>query len=346
MSKVIILGDTHFGARGSNQLTEHWQRRFYEDVFWPYVEENNIKKIIQTGDYFDNRQAINLRSLAFQQEVFVDKAAELGVEVMGIVGNHDIPLRHSLKNSSPVQIVNRNEHCHFTDVIQDIQIGDRTITLMPWICKENYEECKARIKQGGDIIVGHYEIEGFVMHAGCVSKEGINMSDFKGWNRVISGHYHTQSQKGNIQYVGTPYQMSWNDATSKHGFWVLDTFDDTMDFVENKLRYFNRLVWNDGCEQNIEGLDKTYVKITIKKKTDFESFEKFIDRVNFQTPHEVKIIESFEEFNQENVSVMIQGLTTEDLISEYVEDVATDTNKESVKKILLTILDEANNLEE
>ena len=74
-------------------------------MFWLYIEDKGITTIIQTGDYFDNRKWINLQTMSFQKRIFVDKAASLGVNVHGIIGNHDIPLRYSLQMNSPQQIL-------------------------------------------------------------------------------------------------------------------------------------------------------------------------------------------------------------------------------------------------
>ena len=96
----------------------------------------------------------------------------------------------------------------------------------------------------------------------------------------------------------------------------------------------------------LEKLKDSYVKINIKKKTQFEEFERFLDRVNFQVPFEVKILESFEEYNQENVKDIIELSSTTDLIGEYIEDVATDNNKESIKKLMIEIYEDAMSIEE
>ena len=344
--RIAIVGDTHFGARNSNQVVEHWQRRFYEEIFWPYIEENGITEIIQTGDFFDNRKWINLQTMAFQKEVFVKRSQELECNVHVIVGNHDIPYRHSLKNSSVEQILSSEDNFSVYTEPTKVEFADRSITMMPWICRENIDESQEVLRAGGDVILGHFEITGFVMHPGAVSKDGISMSDFSGWHKVLSGHYHTQSDKGNIHYVGTPYQMSWSDATTKHGFWIFDTDDDTMTFIENPYRYFNRFIWEDGCQANLSNLEKSYVKIAVKKKTDFESFEKFIDKVNFGNPFEVKIIEQFEEWSEENVKELLTVSTTEELITEYVDDVATSNNKKAITEVLLSIYEEALNVEE
>lgn len=344
--KIAVIGDVHFGARNSNTVVESWQRRFYEEIFWPYMDEHGIKTIIQTGDYFDNRKWLNIQSLAFQKEVFVKPAQEREVSTYVIVGNHDIPLRHSLANSSVEQILGNEEYfCVLTKPHTEM-FEDKAITFMPWICKENEEEATKVINKGGDIIVGHFDIQGALMYPGAFSDEGLQSADFSKWNDVWSGHYHAQSHNGNIRYVGTPYQMMWNDSSTRHGFWIYDTADGSMTFVENYLRYFHRLTWDDGLDTVFPTeLKNSYVKITVKKKTDFEKFEKFIDQVNFLSPFEVKITESFEEFNAENVDDLIEVHSTQDLIAEYVDDVAS-TNTEAIKQLMLKIYEEAQQVEE
>lgn len=343
--KIAIIGDTHFGARNSNQIVEHWQRRFYEEHFWPKMDEMGIKTIIQTGDYFDNRKWINLQTMAFQKEVFVKQAQRRNISTFVIIGNHDIPLRHSLMNSSVEQILGQEDLFHVITKPHTEDFDGRKVTLMPWICRDNEEELLSVLRKGGDIALGHFEITGFVMHPGAIAQEGLSMSDFKGWNKVWSGHYHTQSENGNVHYVGTPYQMSWNDSTTKHGFWVYDTTDDSMTFFENPFRYFHRFVWENGSHRPDVSLNKSYVKINVKRKDNFEEFEKFIDWVNFGNPFEVKITESFEEYSADNVSDLIELHSTEELISEYVDDV-TANNKQDIKNLLLEIYNEALTIEE
>lgn len=343
--KIAFIGDLHFGARNSNQVIQRHQKNFLENCFWPYIEEHNIKTVIQTGDYFDNRKWINLQTMSFQKMYFVDFAERLGVTVHGIIGNHDIPLRHSLAMNSPQQILTQS-HMNFYDKPKTINFDGIDITFIPWVCKENYEEVTEVIRKGGDLLVGHLETQGAVLLPGRLSDEGYLPADFKNWTEVISGHYHTQNKIANIHYIGLPYQLMWNDTASKQGFWVLDTTDRSWEFVENKGRFFHRLTWNDGCDYDMELLNDSYVKVNIKKKTSFEEFERFLDRVNFQEPYEVKVVESFEEFNQENVDDIIKLSSTTELIGEYIDDVATDNNKESIKKLMIEIYEDAMSVEE
>ena len=160
--KIAFLGDTHFSCRNSNQVIQRWQQKFFEKCFWPYIEEHGITTIIQTGDYFDNRKWINLQTMSFQKQVFVDRAKELDVTVHGIIGNHDIPLRHSLEMNSPQQIL-IEDHINYYSKPKVLTFDGINITLIPWICKENVDNINKVIKRGGDILVGHLETQGAML---------------------------------------------------------------------------------------------------------------------------------------------------------------------------------------
>ena len=60
----------------------------------------------------------------------------------------------------------------------------------------------------------------------------------------------------------------------------------------------------------------------------------------------MKIIESFEEYNSDNVGEMIELADTSDLIAEYIDDVATDNNKEQITRLMLSIYEEAKSIDD
>lgn len=346
MTKVVILGDLHVGSRNANKTVEHWQQRFFDELLFPYLKETGIKRVIQLGDIYDNRRFLPINAVSWFDKKVIKTFFELDIQMDAIIGNHDVFYKHTNYPNSPELMLGHYEHINIYTKPSNIEIDDVTFTLIPWMCRENYDECLSAVRQGGDICVGHFDIQGFVMHPGAISKDGLHLSDFQGWNTVWSGHYHTQSQNQNVHYLGTPYQMNWSDANAKQGFWVFDTTDRSLEFVENKLNYFHRFYWNDGCDADVSKVKDGYVKVNVQKKTDFESFENFIDKINFNSPYELKVIESYEEFSQENVQDLINLASTEELIEEYIDEVATNSSKESVKQMMLEIYHEAMALEE
>jgi DNA repair exonuclease SbcCD nuclease subunit len=51
----------------------------------------------------------------------------------------------------------------------------------------------------------------------------VPLVSFLKFELVMSGHFHTKSQKGNITYLGNTYQMYWNDYADQRGFHIFDT---------------------------------------------------------------------------------------------------------------------------
>ena len=69
--KIAILNDTHCGVRGDMVEMSKYQGRFYNEIFFPYLDEPNIKKIIHLGDYFDRRKYINFASMKANIKHFI-----------------------------------------------------------------------------------------------------------------------------------------------------------------------------------------------------------------------------------------------------------------------------------
>ena len=59
--KIALLNDTHFGARNDSNIFDEYFYKFYDNVFFPYLKENNIKTLIHLGDIVDRRKYINYR---------------------------------------------------------------------------------------------------------------------------------------------------------------------------------------------------------------------------------------------------------------------------------------------
>ena len=70
--KVAIITDQHFGARKSSKILHDYYGRFYQDVFFPYLEKNKIDTIVDMGDTFDNRRNIDIATLEWTKKHFYD----------------------------------------------------------------------------------------------------------------------------------------------------------------------------------------------------------------------------------------------------------------------------------
>ena len=99
--KIAIITDTHFGARNDNMNFNEYFFKFYEEQFFPYLKEHNIKHCIHMGDIMDRRKFLSYRIAKDFRERFIERFAELGVELHVMVGNHDT----YFKNTNEVNAV-------------------------------------------------------------------------------------------------------------------------------------------------------------------------------------------------------------------------------------------------
>ena len=71
--KIALLNDTHFGARNDSPAFLDYFMRFYNEIFFPYCKENNIKTLIHLGDVVDRRKFINHQTASIFRKEFFDR---------------------------------------------------------------------------------------------------------------------------------------------------------------------------------------------------------------------------------------------------------------------------------
>ena len=105
---------------------------------------------------------------------------------------------------------------------------------------------KALAKSNADILMGHLEVNGFLMNVDTVfSTDGWDKKLFKRFDVVFSGHFHHRSDNGTIYYVGNPYQNTWMDHKDPRGFHIFDFETRELTFIENPYEMFHKYFYND-----------------------------------------------------------------------------------------------------
>jgi len=207
--KIAILNDTHAGIRNSSQIMMNYQEQFYRDVFFPYLLENDIKKVIHLGDYYDNRQNINFKALKHNRMIFLEKLREYDIHMEIIPGNHDVFYKSTNDLSALNELLG-----HYMKEVMIVerptvrQYGSLKMALIPWINNENEKATRAFIDHAKvDVVGAHLELQGFEMQRGVAAHDGMDASVFNKFEMVLSGHYHTKSTQGNIHYLGTQMEF-------------------------------------------------------------------------------------------------------------------------------------------
>ena len=243
--KIAILNDTHAGVRGDMVAMADYQGRFYKEIFFPYLKENNITHILHLGDYFDRRKYINFSTLKLNREHFIEPMLENGMTMDLIIGNHDTYFKNTNEVNSPDLLLFESDNIN---VIQEPEVKNYDgldIALVPWINSENYaDSVEFLMSANAAICMGHFEFEGALMMPGMTCQHGLDHSYVSRYEKVYSGHFHQKSEFANIKYLGSQMQFTWSDFGDNKYFHIFDTDTREMLPVANPLTIFEKIFYD------------------------------------------------------------------------------------------------------
>ena len=348
--KVAIITDQHFGARNDSIAFLDFFQKFYDNTFFPTIESSGIDTVLILGDTFDRRKYVNFYALDRAKKMFFEKLEQRGITVYMLAGNHDTYFKNTNEVNSPDLLLAEYSNIEVIDEPKSINVNGFDVCMLPWICPENYQQSLDEIKNTtATICMGHLEIAGFAMYRGMESHEGFSTETFDKFDLVFSGHYHHRSNNRNIYYLGNPYELTWQDYNDPRGFHLFDFSTRQLDFIENPYRMFERLEYSDKETEPIDldqlELKDKYVKLVVLEKTDYYKFDKFIQKLYNKGCHEIKIVEDFSEFEAGEINEEINLEDTVSVLSNYIESIETDVDKEKVKSYMRGLYTEAINIE-
>lgn len=334
-NKIVLITDQHFQARKFSKQFHDYFLQFYNEIFFPYLEENDIKTVIDLGDTFDNRNYLDPSAVDWAKKNYYDRLESLGIDHHIIVGNHTAKMKNTNKISSVDLILREYKNITVYKDPTEVTINNLDILLLPWINKENELETLDIINNtNAKIAMGHLELNGFIPYVGHVMQDGRDSNIFNKFHKVFSGHYHTRSDNGKIYYIGNPYEIYFNDVGDRRGFVTFDPETLDHDYVDNPFRMHYQLYYEDGLKlEDPEILENKIVKIVVKKKTDIKQFEEFIESINNIQPTELKLIEAVEV----DISDEFETIESEDtitILNRYIDEMDLDIDKGKIKSII------------
>lgn len=354
MAKVALITDTHFGARGDHAAFADYFNKFYYNIFFPYLEEHNIKQCIHLGDIVDRRKYINFVT-ARHLKNFIQEFHDMEIKFGVIIGNHDT----SFKNTNDVNSMNElyghsKFQMEYYSEPQDIEVDGIKIAMLPWVCSGNYKESMEFVDNTqAQILFGHLEIQGFEMYKGAVNDHGFSTDIFNKFDVVCSGHFHHKSSRGNINYLGSPFEITWSDWNDPRGFHIFDTDTRELEFIQNPYKMFHKLYYDDSKKTVDQILDfdttyikDSYVKVIIYEKTNPYWFDMFIDKIEKVGVLDIQIIEDNLNLNLEDESDVIEEAEdTLSILRKSADQVESSVDKKQLDMFLTSLYDEAINLE-
>jgi DNA repair exonuclease SbcCD nuclease subunit len=352
--KIALITDTHWGARGDSPAFAEYFNRFYYEQFFPYLAANGISRIFHLGDIVDRRKYINFVTARHLRK-FVEHCDSSGIRLDVIVGNHDTSFKNTNEVNSMRELFEHSTYdIHYYSDPGVVSIGGTDIAVLPWICSGNYEESMQFInKTNAQILFGHLELAGFEMYKGAVNDHGFDSKIFDKFDTVCSGHFHHKSTRGNINYLGAPYEMSWSDYNDPRGFHVFNTETRELEFIRNPLTMFNKIHYHDQDKTLDEIMDMdfdhykgSYVKLIVHTKTNPYWFDMFVDKIEKAGVLDLQVVDDNLNLQLEDDSDIVnEAEDTLTVLNKVVDQVESRVDKKVLYNFLSSLYNEALSVE-
>lgn len=338
-----IINDTHIGERGSCKITSESFLKFHTDQFLPYLEQHGIDEIIHAGDVFHYREWIDISILADWKKRFFDVLEERGIKMHIVCGNHDTYYKNTNSISSIEQFLSHYKNIKIYTEPEIVEFEDFSTLFLPWMTIENQERSMDMIKKaktlGINYVFGHLEIVGFKLNSGVNCEHGMNRNVFKGFKRVMTGHFHSNSTQGNIFYLGSQYPMNWGDYGEVRGFHVFDGAKNTLERIENEDSLFHMIRYNDKTVVT-EAVKGKVVKVIVDQRTDMKRYDAFIDQLTKFEPHSVDIVENLID-DTESKQNSVEAKDTLTIVHEYIDVLEGVEDKNYLKEMFSSLYTDA-----
>ena len=344
--KIALITDQHLDGRKGNLAFWNYFQKFYDDIFFPTLEKEGVGTIIDLGDTFDNRKSMDFNTFNRVNENYFKRLKDYKVHM--ILGNHCTYYKNTNKINSPELLLEQYKNINIYASPEEITLGSKKFLMMPWINQENKAECLKLISDSqADIMCGHLECDGFEVTPGMKFDGGFKVSEFKNFKRVWSGHFHHKSRHGNVQYLGNPYQMFWNDYKDTRGFHIYDTETDKLKFIKNPYEIFDKIFYDDASvdynKQDVSSYKDKFIKLIVEEKRDYQMFETLVDRLYNVGAHDVKIVETL--VDADNIEdAELETKDTMTLLNEYIDEVEIAVDKTELKSLMRTLYIESCNV--
>ena len=252
--KILVFSDLHVHAhkRSAERLQDcltclEWVFKTACDREIPYI--------IFGGDLFHERQKIDVLTYQRTFEIFERYMNNSMLRVDLLLGNHDLwhfekwdisgvnPLR-AIDN---VRVIDKPMTLPYTDSASISYLPYTRNPIVDLAKIENSTEYLVENESDYKILVGHVAVDGAlwnvahgtraevsVEHDGDMVKVGPEI--FDKWDQVFLGHYHAEQKLAeNIEYIGSPLQLSFGEAFQKKHIIVYDLETHKKEYIRNEF---------------------------------------------------------------------------------------------------------------
>lgn len=345
VNRVILISDIHLGIRNASFEWIENMTKYFDNFFIPlirkYKEVGDKCVVVVAGDYFDNRQHIDINVMNVGAEIMQKIAAE--VEVFVSIGNHDIYKKKEVDISS-VKIFKLFKNVKLIEKLTTLVTAEnRQFLIVPWVGDAKEETKILTRNKNVDFYILHSDIAGFKYDNGRQIVNGVNISTIEG-KKIYSGHIHKRQSTDVATYIGSPYHLKRSDIGNTKGIYSVVITPDGVkeEFVENTYSpKYLKVPLEDILDYTLDKVKNivynNYVDIIIKRKWKNDiSMSKLMEAMDYCKPRKIEIIlDKLEtEFTDDN-NIVTKDMSIEDVSNDKIDKLGKERGytEEDIKKL-------------
>jgi len=284
---IALFTDSHLGIHQNAPLWHNISMDFIK-MFKKKVNELNIEDVVILGDVHDNRDEIAVDTLDVSYRFF-NELKDFNVKV--IIGNHDIYYKDK-NDIHSLSLFKRWSNIEIIDKPVEFKQFNKRFLFLPW----NNEKFLYNIKEKYDVIFGHLEINGFYQTLQHACSNRLNSkSILEKSKKIMSGHFHINDERlysnGEIIYLGSPYELNWNDYGVRKGFYIMNMESLKHVFIENtispkhkKIRLSELLAGKNAMIDIKKEFDNNIINFIVDKEIEKDKMNLLITKLETWNP--------------------------------------------------------------
>jgi DNA repair exonuclease SbcCD nuclease subunit len=309
--KIALISDIHFGCRGNSEKYLTLMSDFFRTTLMNTIDDHKISDVRILGDLFDNRNTLNVRTINTVLDIFnFYNINRPDVKFNILIGNHD-QYYHNRSDINSINILKNIPNINIVDKICIEKINGKKIVMVPWLIHETETYQKFTHMTDGDekfdLLLGHFEIRGFEVTPGIIDTTGLETNIFRNFKKVFSGHYHLRDTRGNLTYLGCPYQLSWGDYGNDKGIHIYDIDTEETIFIKNEDSPSHyKIIMSElanGDRECLKKVKNNIIRLVIDKKYKDQVILKVVSAIEALEPFKLDIDNQYieEEVDTESV---------------------------------------------
>jgi DNA repair exonuclease SbcCD nuclease subunit len=291
------------------------------------------------GDFLEDRREINILVLN-KIKILLNKIEEYKIPCYYLLGNHDVFYKNdnSINGIGPLL-----EDFNYQRIIDEPTIFERKrdlgfdIICIPWINninkKQIYKFLKGISDKENTIVFGHFSFEEIMDIPFSERDSELNISFFKQFKKVYSGHFHLNTKMNNIIYVGSILDFKWGEELSDHGFYIIDKNKE--EFIKNKENIHIKYSINtkEDLINVLNNCSQKEIKLILSKDLTMSNkeYDYYISLID-KSCYKLQVL-SFDNFNSFDINNEITVKTFEEYIINYFKDKSYGADIDNVKLI-------------